>query len=289
MKPTTHGERLSFYQFGATTMFASRFDQRFSYCLYVPESYDEHDPGAYPLVVAIHGTGRDAPRLRNEFIAIAEAEQCVVLVPLFPAGIGSPGELNAYKYLVAEDARYDLVLLDMVAEVEETYGLRFETFFLTGFSGGGHFTHRFLYAHPERLFGVSIVSPGVVTLCDPELPWPAGVAGLEEAFGRAFDAQAVARVPANLVVGDEDTETWEISVAPGSPAYIPEVNAAGVTRIVRLEALADSLRRNGGAVTVDLVPGVSHEGYHLLKPTFRALRRLLAEARGAEQETRVQP
>ncbi|WP_181158419.1 alpha/beta hydrolase [Leucobacter massiliensis] len=288
MKPTTHGERLSFYQFGATTMFASRMDQRFSYCLYVPESYDEQRPGRYSLVVAIHGTGRDAPRLRNEFIEFAEAEQCVVLVPLFPAGIGEPGELNAYKYLVGPDVRYDLVLLDMVAEVEETYRLSFETFFLTGFSGGAHFTHRFLYAHPERLFGVSIVSPGVVTLCDPELPWPAGVSGLESEFGRAFDADAVARVPTNLVVGDEDTETWEISVAPGSPAYIPGVNAAGVTRITRLDALADSLRRNGNAVTVDIVPGVAHEGYHLLKPTFRALRTLLREARGTEQETQVQ-
>ena len=275
MKPTTHGDRLSFYQFGATTMFASRFDQRFSYCLYVPESYDEHTPGDYSLIVAIHGTGRDAPRLRNEFIEFAEAEQCFVLVPLFPAGISTPGELNAYKYLAGDDARYDLVLLDMVAELEETYRLNFDRFFLTGFSGGGHFTHRFLYVHPERLSGVSIVSPGVVTLCDPDLPWPAGVGGLEAEFGRSFNAAAVAAVPANLVVGDDDTETWEISVAPDSPAYIPDVNAAGVTRITRLRALAASLERNGNTVSVDLVPGVAHEGYHLLKPTFRAIRQVL--------------
>lgn len=285
MKPTTHGDRLSFYQFGATTMFASRMDQRFSYCLYVPESYDEHQPGEYRLIVAIHGTGRDAPRLRNEFIEFAEAEQCIVLVPLFPAGIGTPGELNAYKYLAGEDVRYDLVLLDMVAEIEEAYRLDFQTFFLTGFSGGGHFTHRFLYVHPERLFGVSIVSPGVVTLCDASAPWPAGVGELESEFGRSFDAEAVAKVPANLIVGDEDTDTWEISVAPDSPAYIPGVNAAGVTRITRLEALAESLRRNGNTVTVDLVPGVAHEGYHLLKPTFRALRQLLRQERRAEDGT----
>ena len=286
MKPQTHGDRLSFYQFGATTMFASRLDQRFSYCLYVPESYDEHDPGAYSLIVAIHGTGRDAPRLRNEFIEVAEAEQCFVLVPLFPAGIGTPGELNAYKYLAGDDARYDLILLDMVAELEETYLLDFTRFFLTGFSGGGHFTHRFLYVHPERLSGVSIVSPGVVTLADPQREWPAGVGGLEAEFGRPFDGAAVAEVPVNLVVGDDDTETWEISVAPGSPAFIPGVNAAGVTRVTRLRALAESLERNGNAVSVDLVPGVAHEGYHLLKPTFRAIRQVLHSARhGSEGKT----
>ncbi|WP_201023681.1 hypothetical protein [Leucobacter sp. G161] len=282
MRPTTNGKRLSFYQFGATTVFASRLDQRFSYCLYVPESYDEAEPKDYPLIVAIHGTGRDATRLRNEFIEFAEAEQCFVLVPLFPAGIGEQGDLDAYKYLVSEDARYDLVLLDMVRELEEAYRQDFATFFLTGFSGGGHFTHRFLYAYPERLFGVSIVSPGVVTLCDQTLPWPAGVAALEQTFGRPFDPVAVARVPANLIVGDEDTATWEISVQPGHRVYIPGVNAAGVTRIVRLEALAESLRRNGNEVTVDLVPGVAHEGYHLLKPTFRVLRNLLRRARAAD-------
>lgn len=283
MKPKTHGERLSFYQFGATTMFASRVDQRFSYCLYVPESYDEHDPAEYPLIVAIHGTGRDATRLRNEFAEFAEAEQCFVLVPLFPAGIDTPGELNGYKYLSWGETRYDLVLLGMVEEIAETYRVPFETFFLTGFSGGGHFTHRFLYVHPERLFGVSIVSPGVVTLCDEDRAWPAGVGELEQTFGKAFDAAAVARVPVNLVVGDEDTETWEISVAPQSPAYIPGVNDAGVTRVTRIGALGDSLRRNGNEVTLDLVPGVAHEGYHLLKPTFRAFRGLLRARQGSQE------
>lgn len=281
MKPTTHGDRLSYYRFGATTMYASRADQRFSYCLYVPESYDEHSPGEYRLIVAIHGTGRDAPRLRNEFIEVAEREQCVVLVPLFPAGIGTPDDLDAYKYLAVGGVRYDLILLDMVAEVEQTYRLRFDRFFLTGFSGGGHFTHRFLYVHPDRLFGVSIVSPGVVTLCDPARPWPAGVGELERTFQVGFDAAAVARVPVNLVVGDEDTATWEIAVAPDRPSYIPGVNAEGVTRITRLGALADSLRANGNAVTVDIVPGVAHEGYHLLRPTFRALRDLLHGGEGA--------
>lgn len=281
MKHTTDGERLSFYQFGATTVFASRMDQRFSYCLYVPESYDESAPGEYSLIVAIHGTGRDAPRLRNEFIEFAEAEQCFVLVPLFPAGIGTAGDLDAYKYLASDDARYDLVLLDMVKEIEEIYLLNFDRFLLNGFSGGGHFTHRFLYVHPERLAGVSIVSPGVVTLCDPNRPWPAGVGQLEDTFGRAFDAAEVARVPANLVVGDDDVQTWEISVAPSHPVYIPGVNAAGVTRVTRLQALAQSLRENGNEVTVDLVPGVAHEGYHLLKPTFRAFRQMLAAARPA--------
>lgn len=31
-----HGKRLSYYDFGHTTVYASRFDQRFPYCAYVP-------------------------------------------------------------------------------------------------------------------------------------------------------------------------------------------------------------------------------------------------------------
>ncbi len=37
-------------------VFASQFDQRFSYCLYVPEDYDEDGTETHELLVIIHGT-----------------------------------------------------------------------------------------------------------------------------------------------------------------------------------------------------------------------------------------
>jgi predicted peptidase len=55
-----HGKAISYYGFGRTTLFACQFDQRFSYCLYVPRSYDEDGETTYPLAVIVHGTNRTA-------------------------------------------------------------------------------------------------------------------------------------------------------------------------------------------------------------------------------------
>ena len=67
-----HGTQLSFYDFGATTFFASQFDQRFSYCLYVPKNYSESEDKLYDLAVIVHGTGRTASQYRDRFADFAE-------------------------------------------------------------------------------------------------------------------------------------------------------------------------------------------------------------------------
>lgn len=132
-----HGAKLSFYEFGATTLMAARADQRVSYCLYVPESYEEDGDQEYPLVVLVHGTERGAQRYRDEFISFAESTQCIVLAPLFPAGIEVPGDLENYKFIEFRGMRFDLLLLDMADEVAGKYRLRGERFLIHGFSGAG--------------------------------------------------------------------------------------------------------------------------------------------------------
>jgi len=104
-----HGKAISYYGFGRTSMYACQYDQRFSYCLYVPESYEEEGSTTYPLAVIVHGTNRPAQEYRDRFVDFGEREQCVVLAPLFPCGIIEPGELNNYKYIKFHDIRFDNV------------------------------------------------------------------------------------------------------------------------------------------------------------------------------------
>ncbi|GAA3742896.1 pimeloyl-ACP methyl ester carboxylesterase [Spinactinospora alkalitolerans] len=279
-----HGKRLSFYQFGPTTMFASRADQRFSYCLYVPEDYDEDGTDVYPLVVLVHGTGRDAQSYRDAFAGFARTHRCIVFAPLFPAGIGTPGELHNYKYLRYGDIRFDLLLLAMLEEVAESYRVGTARFLLTGFSGGGHFTHRFLYTHPDRLLGASVGAPGVVTLPDEARPWPAGIGGLREALGVTPDLEAIRAVPVQLVIGARDTETWEIGMGPEEPAWIKDVNDHGVDRQARMRALKAGLVGHGVAVRHDIVPGVAHECRETLGPVRAFFAERLAAVRAAEPD-----
>ena len=44
-------KKLSFYERGATSMFACQYDQRFSFCAYIPQGYKEEEDTAYPLAV----------------------------------------------------------------------------------------------------------------------------------------------------------------------------------------------------------------------------------------------
>jgi poly(3-hydroxybutyrate) depolymerase len=247
------------YDLGATPIFASRADPRFSYCLYVPPSFGRGGP-APDLVVAMHGTGRGFVGYRDAFAEFARWNNCIVLAPLFPIGVRRDGNADGFKYIREADIRYDQVLLAMVDEVAERYGVDFARFALFGYSGGGHFAHRFLMLHPGRLWAVSIGAPGSVTLLDPERDWWVGIRNVRALFGTDLDIETMRQVPVQMVVGAADLETWEITHKPGSRNWMSDANHAGVTRPERLTALRKSFEAAGIPVRFDLLPNMAHDG-----------------------------
>ncbi|MBN9028853.1 MAG: hydrolase [Rhizobiales bacterium 63-7] len=259
-----HGQKLSYYDFGHTTVYASRFDQRFPYCAYVPDDYEEDGEKTYPLAVIVHGTERGMLAYRDAFADFAEANGVIVLCPLFPANICFPGDLSSYKMLRAGDLHYDAVMLDMIAEIQEKYRIEGDRVMMYGFSGGGHFTHRFLYLHPERLLAASIGAPGVVTLLDFDHDFWVGVRDFEKVFGKAVDLEAMRKVAVQMVIGGDDLETWEITIKPGDAWYMPGADLAGATRNDRMRALKRSFEQYGIAVRHDIVPGIAHDDRELI-------------------------
>jgi pimeloyl-ACP methyl ester carboxylesterase len=258
----TPPKQLLYYEKGSTSQFACATDQRFSFCLHVPLSYDESATDRWPLIVLIHGTERGSQKYRDLFAAFADQQRAIVLSPLFPCGIEQPLDLENYKFIAYRGIRFDEVLLSMIEQISARYRLDADRFLIHGFSGGGHFVHRFLYLHPRRLLAASIGAPGMVTLLDSSLPWWIGTADLEQRFGIPLEVSAIREVAIQMAVGDADVETWEITVPPHSPLFMPGVNEAGRTRIERLRTLAASFERQGIDVRFDLVPGVKHEGWH---------------------------
>ncbi|WP_188194443.1 alpha/beta hydrolase [Nonomuraea sp. SYSU D8015] len=263
-----------FYSAGATTVFASRYDQRFSYCLYVPSA---HDPDGAPLPMAVlqHGTARRGPQYRDDFARWAEEHGCLVLAPLFPAGIGDPDDLHNFKFLRYGDIRFDHVLLAMADEVGERFNVDAGRFLLHGFSGGGQFVHRFAYLHPDRLAGLSIGAPGRITYIDHSSPWWVGLKGFEEEFGRAPRVAELRDVPVQMVVGSLDVETWEINNR-GDANWMDGADAHGVTRVERLKALRDNFEAHGISVRFDVVPGVGHDPMRVLEPVKAFFASILA-------------
>ena len=72
---------LAYYNSGPTPFYACAYDQRFSYCLYVPELPTS---GRYRLIVLIHGTNRPAERYRDRFAAFGKEHGAIIMAPLFP-------------------------------------------------------------------------------------------------------------------------------------------------------------------------------------------------------------
>lgn len=264
---------------GSTPFFASQHDQRLFYALYVPK---DHTPEAepLPLVVIQHGTGRSAERYRDEWKQFAIERRCVILTPLFPAGLVEPGELHSFKFLEYRGIRFDEELLHIVDEVGARFNARADRFSLHGFSGGGQFAHRFFYAHPDRLAGVSIGAPGRITQLDDSLPWWLGTGGFEERFGIRIDLDALRRVPVQMVVGSADVETWEIN-NPGGPNWMDGVAETGSTRVERLQTLRDNFVSQSIAVRWDVVPGVGHRGIEVVPVVQDFVGGLLDTARSA--------
>ncbi|KAJ7221933.1 poly hydrolase, partial [Mycena rebaudengoi] len=222
---------------GKTPFFASTLDQRFSFCLYVPTCHSFEGP-PLPLLVVIHGTRRQTRSYINH-----ESHRCIVLCPLFPAGIIDPMDVNNYKALLYHDIRFDLRRKAI---------------------------YRFLYLHPTRLAAVSAGAPGNITHPDATIPWPNGLADCAQVFGihTAPDFDEISRVPLQLVVGEKDTDG----------GMLGKDDRAGRTRIDRIKYLHKALSACGVSSELVVVPGVAHDGLECIS-VVEAWLALLIDAR----------
>ncbi|MEM7099996.1 MAG: alpha/beta hydrolase [Pseudomonadota bacterium] len=256
--------RFDWHDKGFVPVQASKVDPRFSYLMYVPQDYDENAEQTYPLIVLMHGTER-APHhylmLNAEF---AERYDVILLAPLFPVGTHGGLDLENYKFLDYEDTRYDLILLSMVDEVNAKYLIDSNKFSLFGFSGGGHFSHRFFYHHPHRLNALSIGAPGVVTLINDDSDWWVGTRDIYWRFNTRMDLTDMRRVPVHMVIGELDTASWGDEIPKASPYYMGEdvpggsFHAAGKNRQERLANLKSNFEKHGIQVRLEQVPDVGH-------------------------------
>ena len=237
--------------------FAYRSDPRFSYCVHIPAPVLAGAPPTR-LLVAVHGTGRTAMAYRDALAGFADAQGYVVLAPLFPVGVLGDYNPDGYKYLAEGGLRYDHILLGMIAELGGLLGASLDRFSLFGFSGGGHFAHRFFYLHPDRLRSVSVGAPGGVTLLDDTRDYWIGTRDFPERFGAAPDLAAMRRVRAQILVGSEDLAEF---VYPAHLAHhAPDMARLGRNRLERSATLLANWQDHQIAARRDVLPGVAHEG-----------------------------
>jgi predicted esterase len=258
---------------GRTPFFASTYDQRFSFGLYVPKSHTFTGP-PLTLLIVVHGNGRQTGGYLKQLQKFCDNNSVILMTPLFPAGIIDPNDWGNYKEILyrpraelesKEVIRFDEVLWNMVEQAAESWRIKTDKVYLHGFSAGGQFAHRMLYLHPERFLGVSIGAPGRITSPSSDYAWPGGLKDVEQVFGLkgAPDFEQIRKVSVQFIVGEKDLDTGLLDLAEPNDAE----KEAGKTRPERIKWLKKALEEKG--VTSELVetPGLGHEGLKMI-PTL---------------------
>ncbi|MBL4639164.1 MAG: hypothetical protein JKY57_01405 [Kordiimonadaceae bacterium] len=261
---------------GRTPFICCQKDQRFSYCMYVPSAYYGTDQQDYTLLTIIHGSLRTAEGYRDAFIDFADKHNCIVLVPLFPIGILGVDDKHSYKYIRHAELNYDQVLHDMEDEVRARFKRLRPKMLMHGFSGGGQFAHRYLYLNPNKLIAVSVGAPGTVSQLDPSLKWWPGTANFKELFGHEPNLKAMRGVNIQLIIGENDTETRDVTVSEFSKTWTVGANDAGINRRDRLSTLNNNITDHGMRPEITIVPDVAHEGMRILDEVKAFFSRVLS-------------
>ncbi|MBE0536521.1 MAG: hypothetical protein IH624_12720 [Phycisphaerae bacterium] len=199
----------------------------FPYFLFIPAGVDRDSP--FHILVEPNNTGTatddftvhlsKARNLAKSSYAcrIAAKLQTPLLVPAFPRP-GKDGHI--YTHALDRDSltlkegplyRLDLQLAAMFSHARKLLrhnGFEPEsTMFMDGFSASAKFVNRFAFLHPELIKAVASggvnglpVLP-VKTFNGRELPFPIGIADLEEFLGRPFDEKAYWQVAQYIYMG----------------------------------------------------------------------------------------
>jgi hypothetical protein len=245
---------------GAIGHVAGQKNPKYGYFPYVPVNYDldGDGDGNATLIVAVHGSSRNAIAQRNFFAKFAEDNDCFVLAPLFPIDFSLAVPDEEYKYVIGHTERYDQILFDLIDEFAALCNVRFDRILLCGFSGGGQFSHRIMYLHPEKFTAVSIGAPGSITLLDTQYKWWVGTKDVEELTGSPVNYDALRALPVHLICGRDDNLPFEIY----SPAEMEMTEEAylryGRQRVERLERLRSDYENAGMNVCADLVENAAH-------------------------------
>jgi hypothetical protein len=232
---------------------------------------------ACPLVISMHGLGRNADAARNNWIEAADANGLVIAAPEFDEGRfptrlyqlgGVQGEADRGNWVYSTIER----LFDRLKATGRVSG---ETYVLFGHSAGAQFVHRMVLMMPEARWSMAFVgNAGYYTL-------PVGNA---EAGGRDWP-YSLGNTPATrdslrlsfgkpllVLLGDQDNDPahFQLNNSAGAKAQGPHRLARGRFFFAAAEAEAKRLDLPFNW-RMFVVPGIAHEQEKIAATAARIL------------------
>jgi hypothetical protein len=233
---------------------------------HIPET---GNPAEFPILIALHGSGRDARAMRDSWRGEADARGFMVFAPEFPSArfpgedyplgrvVDEGGELRPRKewgYQVVEDL-FDGIRGWLDSSVAD--------YALYGHGAGGEFAHRLLTVVPEhRARRVLAANSGWYLFPDPEGVYPYGLSLETAAGGHVLDPEGLPGLlaaPLVVLLGEEDADPDDPELKRSDQAM-----AQGAHRFAR----GQNYMLSGSRLAFDLnvpfewtavtVPGVGH-------------------------------
>jgi len=241
---------------------------------YAPEG---EDLSRLPIVVVMHGVGRDGDRYRDDWIETAKAQKLIVLAPTFSAdafpkaaGYNLGNVLDEKTGGRNDEAVWSFSAIDpLFQDAVRRIGGKQTSYALYGHSAGAQFVHRYLYYKPDSLAGLFVVAnAGWYTMPDFKVTYPYGLAGstlepqqLDRALGRNV----------LVLLGDSDTDEIDPNLrrTPEAMAQGPHRFARGQSFFAAASKAASERGVPFGWRTLN-VPGANHSDA-LMAPSAAAL------------------
>jgi len=258
---------------------------------YRPASYQRG-----PLLLVLHGLGRNADRYRDHAIPLADALGYVVAAPRFDAARFPQWRYQwaglARRTTAAGGARtmsptqagqrLDAVLRPLIEDLRRAEGGEPLPYVVAGHSAGAQALLRWAaFSVPDAL-ALLVANPGSWLLPSHAEDFPYGLGGLPSVDGEDDRLHALLSLPVTVLLGDRDLGGQDLTTAP-------EAMRQGANRLERGRHAFDVARAAAGAHGIALrwqlaeVPGVGHSarGMFASREAVQALR--AAGSRGAPE------
>lgn len=184
-----------------------------------------------PLLVVVHGLGRNADGYRDHAIPLADELHALVVAPLFTEerfptdryqrggvvheGKAQPAEKWTFQYLA-----------EIVRLVREREGRPDMPYYLIGHSAGGQILHRMAAFLPGEAQRIIAANPGTLLFPTRDAQYPLGFGGLPAELGGDEQIKAYLAAPLTLYLGTNDVLTKDLDQGEAA-------NRQGLTRFER--------------------------------------------------------
>lgn len=206
-----------------------------------------------PIVIVMHGWSREAERYFQDWRALGEEREFIVIVPHFPVddfpssndyNLGHVFEEGSSRIRPQETWTFSVIELLFDEVVARTGGAQ-SGYTLFGHSAGSQFVHRFLYYMPDaRVTRYLAANAGWYTMADFDTEYPYGLGGASisrEQLIAAFGKDMV------ILLGREDIDHTDPDLR-----NTPEAKRQGKNRLARGLAYFSAARTNSEKLGVDL-------------------------------------